>query len=499
MLRRQATAQPVHTPYGAVLAELVRELHPRPAPGFRGRVYVLDALTAGYIALALAYLVLLVSRKWSKGGTSLGLTRKVQLATGGLLVVDSHLLLTSTTIVTGALSLASLGSLSTFGHTGMAASFGLRACSIVPLFVQGWGLLWSALQGLWVTIPQSSAGGLPSAKAANGVFLAVGGCVCLAGLGAGLFAAVAGRNLYSAFFALRTTLTALESSSTPPSIAVMLRLAPGLLALRRRTKDLRAAMLATYSVVFLMTLVILATCAYGLYIHSTTSHPSTPAIQLPLTPPAVDQNGMSKTAFIEDVDGPDARMGEEEDVWRFKKAKDDLLLVCISVGTLSATMAGLGAFSVFLSFSGRIFQSNGALFEIAHLSFSYLYALVQLLLFTFLLHDSFLAPSPDSAAEEVELALKPRRVAASCRVIRQVRWLARKVSSRRRSATHEPVRQDSRSSGSDASSTDSQELVGLDSKGEKSVVGSLESTRKSFEETIERMPRVGYGAGTIVV
>lgn len=83
--------------------------------------------------------------------------------------------------------------------------------------------------------------------------------------GAGLFAAVAGHNLYSAFFSLRTTLTALESSSTTPSIAVMLRLAPGLSVLRRRTKDLRAAMLATYSVVFLMTLVVLAVrsaCSY---------------------------------------------------------------------------------------------------------------------------------------------------------------------------------------------------------------------------------------------
>lgn len=69
-------------------------------------------------------------------------------------------------------------------------------------------------------------------------------------------------------------------------------------------------------------------------------------------------------------------------MWRFRKAKDDLLLVrtfhslfqitrtrandgraqvCVLVGILSATMAGLGAFSVFLSFSGRIFQSNGAL------------------------------------------------------------------------------------------------------------------------------------------
>ncbi|BGP02833.1 Proteophosphoglycan ppg4 [Rhodotorula toruloides ATCC 204091] len=499
MLRRQATGQPAHTPYGAVLAELVRELHPRPAPGFRGRVYVLDALTAGYIALALAYLALLLSRRWSKGGTSLRLTRRVQLATGTLLVVDSHLVLTCTTVATGALSLASLGSLSTFGHTGMAASFGLRAMSIVPLFVQGWGLLWSALQGLWVAMPQSSVGGLPSAKAANGVFLAVGGCVCLAGLGAGLFAAVAGHNLYSAFFLLRTTLTALESSSTTPSIAAMLRLAPGLSVLRRRTKDLRAAMLATYSVVFLMTLVILATCAYGLYVHSTTSRPSTPAIQLPLTPPAVDpKTGMSKTAFIDDVDGLGARMGEEEDVWRFRKAKDDLLLVCVSVGTLSATMAGLGAFSVFLSFSGRIFQSNGALFEIAHLSFSYLYALVQLLLFTFLLHDSSLAPSSDSAAEEVELALKPRRVAASCRVIRQVRWLARRIKSRRREGTHVPVRQDSGSSGSESLSTASQEMAEQDLKGEKSVVGSFEG-RRSFEEAIERMPRVTYGAGTVVV
>ncbi|KAJ8292307.1 hypothetical protein OF846_004610 [Rhodotorula toruloides] len=496
MLRRQATAQPAHTPYGAVLAELVRELHPRPAPGFRGRVYALDALTAGYIALALAYLALLLSRKGSKGGTSRRLIRRVQIATGTLLIVDSHLLLTSTTIATGVFSLASLGSLSTFGHTGMAASFGLRATSIVPLFVQAWCLLWSALQGLWVAMSQGSAGGHPSAKAANVVFLAVGGCVCLAGLGAGLFAAVAGHNLYSAFFSLRTTLTALESSSTTPSIAVMLRLAPGLSVLRRRTKDLRAAMLATYSVVFLMTLVVLATCAYGFYVHSTASRPSIPAVQLPLTPPAVDpKTGTSKNTFIEDVDGLDVRMGEEEEVWRFRKAKDDLLLVCVLVGILSATMAGLGAFSVFLSFSGRIFQSNGALFEIAHLSLSYLYALVQLLLFTFLLHDSFLAPSSDSAAEEVELALKPRRVAASCRVIRQVRWLARRIASRRREGTHVPVRQDSGSSGSDSFSTDSQEMAQQEVKGEKSVVGA----RRSFEEAIESVPRVRYRAGTVVV
>jgi hypothetical protein len=65
--------------------------------------------------------------------------------------------------------------------------------------------------------------------------------------------------------------------------------------------------------------------------------PSVPAIQLPLTPPVVDpKTGAVKGAFIEDVDVLDAaRMGEEEDVWRFRKAKDDLLLVRVLYALLS--------------------------------------------------------------------------------------------------------------------------------------------------------------------
>lgn len=74
----------------------------------------------------------------------------------------------------------------------------------------------------------------------------------------GFFAAVAGNNLFSAFASLRATLAGLETSSTAATSAVMLRLAPGLSALRLRTRELRAAMLASYSVVYLMTIVLLA-------------------------------------------------------------------------------------------------------------------------------------------------------------------------------------------------------------------------------------------------
>ncbi|BGP51007.1 hypothetical protein JCM10450v2_006933 [Rhodotorula kratochvilovae] len=417
------------SPYAAVLAALERELHPVPSPGFRGRALFLEALTAAYVALALVYLTCLLSRAQRDGSSLLPVVKRLTLRSGSLLTLDTTLLLPCTTIAIGLLSLGNISLISTAAgdRGGTAAQFGLRAFRGLLLFLQGWGMSWGALQAFWAASPPNLVR-VPAAQAANLLFVGIGLCGAIVGFAAGLSTAVAGGRVSASFAWIRSTLASLEQAHPSPTVAVMLRISPGVHALRDAAVSLRSTMLATFGVLGAMALAVLAVCLYSLRALAT-REPNAPRIQLPLTPPIVHSQ-LEKSEFIEDLADIENGSLVECTEKRFEKAKDDLAVTCLTVGILAVVMACSLGFSISLAVDNRLFGASSFAAELAHLTFAYFYALAQLATLALLLHHLLAAdrsalelpPSPGTAAT-------PRsfRKAPSSRVLCGARALSKRM------------------------------------------------------------------------
>ncbi|GAA6057074.1 hypothetical protein JCM3770_001445 [Rhodotorula araucariae] len=410
-------------PYAEVLAAIERELHPGPSPGFRGRALFLEALTAAYVALALFYLASLIVRA-RRDGTSLPpLFRRIPLRAGSLLALDTSILLPCTTIAVGLLSLGNISILSTEAgeHAGIATQFGLRAIRGLLLFLQGWCMIWGTLQAFWAAGPPDLVR-VPVAHATNLLFIGLGLCGAIAGLATGLSTMVACHRVSVSFAWIRSTLAKLEQSTPTPTVAAMIRISPGVDALRNAATGLRVTMLGTFGVMCAMALSVLAVCIYSLYALAT-PEPSAPPIQLPISPPGIC-TPVQKCEFIEDLG--DVENGSLVD-WaekRFEKAKDDLAVTSLTVGLLAIVLACSLGFSISLATKNRLFGASSFASELAHLVFAYFYALVQLSTLTLLLHH-VLAPSAPELPPSPGTSATPRRsrTAPSSRVLRWSRVL----------------------------------------------------------------------------
>ncbi|GAA5921092.1 hypothetical protein JCM3775_004087 [Rhodotorula graminis] len=370
------------SPYAAVLLALEWELRPTPSPGFRSRALFLEALTASYVAVALVYLTILRRRAEHSSGSSTPLLRRVTLPAGRLLVLDTTYFLPCTTIVIGALSLGNLAALSSKDvGAGTGVQFALRAFRGVLLFLQGWSLTFAALQGLWVATRTRR----PSARTANAVFLGVGGCGALVGLAVGFVTLVAGERVNGCYAWIRSALRIIEQNQLA-SVAAILRIAPGVDALREAVQNLRTVMLATFAVLATLAVGLLVLCLCGLF--AVVAHePVAAPIQLPSTPP-ISPVDLEKSEFIEDMSAVEGGGLVDFEALRVEKARDDLAVTCLTVGLLAVVMACSLAFSVNLAVHDRIFGVASFAAEVAHLTFAYVYSVVQIVSLSILLHHA---------------------------------------------------------------------------------------------------------------
>ncbi|GAA5837006.1 hypothetical protein JCM9279_007730 [Rhodotorula babjevae] len=372
----------VDSPYAAVLYSLERELRPTPSTGFRGRALFLEALTAAYLALALVYLTVLRRRVEHSSRSSTPLLRKVTLPAGRLLVLDTTYFLPCTTIAIGALSLGNLTALSSKDvGAGTGVQFALRAFRGVLLFLQGWGVTFAALQGVWAATRTRR----PSAHTANAVFLGVGGCGALVGFAIGFVTLVAGERVNACYAWIRSALRIIEQSQPTASVTAVLRISPGVDALREAVQSLRTVMLSTFAVLATLVLSVLALCSYGLVLLSAPEPVAAP-IQLPSTPPA-SPTDLEKSEFIEDLSAVEGGGLVDFEALRVEKARDDLA-TCLTVGLLAVVMACSLAFSINLAVHDRVFGVASFAAEVAHLTFAYVYSVVQLASLTILLHHA---------------------------------------------------------------------------------------------------------------
>ncbi|TNY21319.1 Proteophosphoglycan ppg4 [Rhodotorula diobovata] len=418
-----ATAE---SPYAAVLAALERELRPAPSPGFRSRALSLQALTAAYIVLSLVYLAFLRYCAERSPHLSTPLPRRVTLPAGRLLVLDTTYFLPCTTIAVGVLSLGNVAALSSEDvDAGTGVHFALRAFRGVLLFLQGWGMSSAALQASWAAARHKR----PDARTANLVFLGVGSCGVLVGLAAGLSTLVAGERVNAYFAWIRSALRVIEENQPTASVAAVIRISPGVNALRDAVQELRATMLAAFAVLSTMVLCVFTLCIHGL---CTLAAPESaaPPIQLPSTPP-ISPADMEKSDFIEDLSVVQDGELVDFDGLRVEKARDDLAVTCLTVGLLSVVMACGLAFSINLAIHDQLFGVSSFASELAHLTFAFFYAVAQLVTLSILLHH-LLTERTSPALPSTPGALYPfvkGRLAPSSRVVRRLR--AARTSARR--------------------------------------------------------------------
>ncbi|GAA5902283.1 hypothetical protein JCM8208_007249 [Rhodotorula glutinis] len=406
------------TPYAAVLLALERELRPTPSPGFRGRALFLEALTAAYLALALVYLTVLRRRAEHSSRSSTPLLHRVTLPAGRLLVLDTTYFLPCTTIIIGALSLGNLAALSSKDvGAGTGVQFALRAFRGVLLFLQGWSVTFAALQGVWAATRTRH----PSARMANAVFLGVGGCGALVGFAIGFVTLVAGERVNACYGWIRSALRIIEQNQPTASVAAVLRISPGVDALREAVGSLRTVMLATFAVLAALVLGVIVLCTFGLFA-LVSPEPVAAPIQLPSTPP-ISPIDLEKSEFIEDLSAVDGGGLVDFEALRVEKARDDLTVTCLTVGLLAVVMACSLAFSINLTAHYRVFGVASFAAEVAHLTFAYVYSLVQIASFSVLLHHTLtertapeLPSTPGAPYSSARTRLPP-----SSRVMRRLR------------------------------------------------------------------------------
>ena len=130
----------------------------------------------------------------------------------------------------------------------------------------------AALQASWAAARHKR----PDARTANLVFLGVGSCGVLVGLvrlpldsspilgsrrkqlsqAAGLSTLVAGERVNACFAWIRSALRVIEENQPTASVAAVIRISPGVVALRDAVQELRATMLAAFAVLSTMVLCV---------------------------------------------------------------------------------------------------------------------------------------------------------------------------------------------------------------------------------------------------
>ncbi|GAA5900054.1 hypothetical protein JCM5296_002042 [Sporobolomyces johnsonii] len=274
-------ASPPDNPYTAVLSALQDERYPTPSSGFRIRSVVLQTLTALYLLGAGAYLFVLVAdaRRGISAGLDSGLWlfRRVERTKGdSYIVANVKLSLVLFTLLNGAVEFAYPATQSWVYvlHAPRAASFVFRSFFWIPLFLQGWVLVWGALQAFVLNTGETiEHRWVPKARTANWLFVGGGTALCGAGIAAGIINTFTSSRLWTHYTALRHALQSVESSYTagtaPVTISTMVGVTlPYISPIQDTGREISRTMLATSTVVLGATVLIVLIAVAGLALAS---------------------------------------------------------------------------------------------------------------------------------------------------------------------------------------------------------------------------------------
>ncbi|GAA5878012.1 hypothetical protein JCM1840_001716 [Sporobolomyces johnsonii] len=401
-------ASPPDNPYTAVLSALQDELYPTPSSGFRTRSVVLQTLTALYLLGAGAYLFVLVAdaRRGISAGLDSGLWlfRRVERTKGDSYVVANvKLSLVLFTLLNGAVEFAYLATQFWVYllHAPRIASFVFRSFFWIPLFLQGWVLVWGALQAFVLNTGETiEHRWVPKARTANWVFVGGGTALCGAGIAAGIINTVTSSRLWTHYTALRRALQSAESSYTagtgPVTISTMVGVTlPYISPIQDTGREMSRTMLATWTVVLGATVLIVLIAVAGLAPASNLSRHLRPT--RPRHIRLLPQRSTLSTRF-DLVASPKkaeelGRAVVDEREREVQKATRELL---VTLGTLAFSFFLLACvlnYIVALCALGRLFTASWTLLEPALFGPSYLYSSISVAVFACLLCRQFIRPS----------------------------------------------------------------------------------------------------------
>ncbi|GAA5919500.1 hypothetical protein JCM1841_002237 [Sporobolomyces salmonicolor] len=405
---------PPDNPYTAALSALQDELYPTPSSGFKTRSVVLQTLTALYLFGAGSYLFVLVAdarRRIAAGlDDGLWLFRRVERTKGDSYVVANvKLSLVLFTLLNGAVEFAYLATQSWvyFLHAPRIASFAFRSFFWIPLFLQGWLLVWGALQAFVLNTGEGiEHRWVPKAWTANWLFIGGGTGICAAGIAAGVINTLTSSRLWTHYTALSRALQTLESSYTaglaPTTISNMVEVtSPYVSAIQDTGRAIRRTMLATWAVVLGATVLLVLIAVAGLALASNLPdhlRPTRPR-HIRLTslpqPPAVSTRFGLAVSSKEAEERARTVVAERERGVR--KATRELIVTLATLAFSYFLLACVLNYVVALCALGRLFTASWTLLEPALFGPSYLYSSLSVVVFASLLYSHYVRPSSASA------------------------------------------------------------------------------------------------------
>ncbi|GAA6010921.1 hypothetical protein JCM10207_003991 [Rhodosporidiobolus poonsookiae] len=344
-------------PYNSVVLQLEALLRPKVSTKAVVRLGVLQGLTSLYILLAMVYLAILVYRR-ARSSSLRGYREK----------------------------------------TG----FALKAFSVVPVFLQAWIKLYSALINFWDARKTAGIGRVPLFRQRAGAAFLFLALLLAAGLTAtGIAAIITGARLIHAIGGVKSVTAFVNRTAKETSFLPLLSILPyPISTMRRAAKSLQKVLLASDSMVLVAAQVVLAVSLYALFQNGPvpTSAPSSPKpsgfadsprAATPASDTASTASGSSKSSNELLAAGVSQRTSNLAALQSLKEASNHLLVVSLFAACLGALFLGITAYSLWLSSQGRILISPGFSFATPSLAAFYLHALLLNSTFTLLIHDLF--------------------------------------------------------------------------------------------------------------
>ncbi|BGO95984.1 hypothetical protein NBRC10512_005431 [Rhodotorula toruloides] len=248
-------------PFAVYRAAIEASTRSTPTDGFAVRLVVLFVL-CGLLAVLSTIYWLLLYRDWKRTGRGnpTWLFRIVERPSGRYIVTNLKLALTLFTVAASALLLAFIAETYQFYVRGGLRSHVVtfKTWSGVPLFVQGWLLIWSTLQASILATEYTQKTVL-TARLANSLFVGLGIFISCAISCAAVYTNVVDAALWDQIVKVTTALGRLELSWTPSSdtFGPLLELGPEFRRLAAKSNYFRRVQLAILCILLIVPLIFL--------------------------------------------------------------------------------------------------------------------------------------------------------------------------------------------------------------------------------------------------
>ncbi|GAA5984837.1 hypothetical protein JCM10908_003529 [Rhodotorula pacifica] len=392
------------SPFAAILHHLEWEVFPRPTPGIRCAGSVLGVAASLSVLLALAFLArtdLLRNPLAPRRTRSRAPWSKVETPAGTLFLLDATRTFTYLSALGGLVFISGsafwlLAPPSVTAHTAIT--------SLVQVFIVllGATAALASLQSVWRTTepihPASER--LLAAKyslvATNNLYLCGTGALAAVTAASGIVRTVHAHRLDTSFMHLRTQLNDRIAAQVEATPAGMLVLAPALDRVRTAANQLRFSVVISQAVNLAVAIALFSVCVITLCKAGVVRAPSTVSeapIQLPPTPPAYDTKLGGQPGFFSSgeamsvEEGVADGFGEEEG--RAAKARDDLVLVCSTVGALAGIAVVTSALALLYAAVPELYWVHVTTRRSVDLIVPICVAITQLIALGFLLLETF--------------------------------------------------------------------------------------------------------------